>query len=131
MGHGVKGPRFNTFGDPRINQLAGPSDQLGGRPTTEGHEQDPLGRCPRPGAGRLRGLTRVRVLPVPAPAMMRSGPPSWSTALSCSAFSPRAHLGADSSDVTTAPGYPDYEHLFVVFESHGPSPWEVWSGPVS
>ncbi len=46
MGYGVKGSRFDAFGNPGIHQLAGPSDELGGCPATEGDEQNPLGRCP-------------------------------------------------------------------------------------
>lgn len=43
---------------------------------------------------RPRRATRVAVLPVPAPAMITSGPPSWSTASRCRASRPSAHGAA-------------------------------------
>ena len=46
MGYGVEGPRLDASGNPGIHQLAGPSDELGCRPTAEGDQQYPLGRCP-------------------------------------------------------------------------------------
>jgi hypothetical protein len=46
MGYRVKGSRFDPLGNPGVHQLAGPSDELGGRPTTEGDKQYPLRRCP-------------------------------------------------------------------------------------
>lgn len=39
---------------------------------------------------RARRATMARVLPVPAPAMTISGPPSWWTARHCSALRPSA-----------------------------------------